>query len=111
MYDILNSKGQEINGTPIYLVVKLLSLQADCYIGYNCWLNNLRGWVEQGSSEYQIVNFPPSNHKCPFIFTILTQWNSQPCCSSIYIRQYKLLRGLIIKNCEGLKDDFQIRLR
>lgn len=36
LYMIVNSKGQEINGTPIYLVVKLLSLQTDCYIGYNC---------------------------------------------------------------------------
>lgn len=71
---IVNTKGQKINGTPIYLIVKPLSLQADCYIGYNSFLLTQQSRrVEQGSSEYQIVNFPPSNHKCPFIFTILTQ--------------------------------------
>lgn len=51
VYDIIvNGKGQEINCTPIYLVVKLLSLQADWYIGYNCWLNNLGGWSKEVQS-------------------------------------------------------------
>lgn len=47
---IVNSKGQEINGTPIYLVVKLLSLQTDWYMGYNCWLYNLGGWSKEVQS-------------------------------------------------------------
>lgn len=50
LYMIVNTKGQEINGTPIYLVVKLLSLQTDCYIGYNCWLYNLWGWSKEVQS-------------------------------------------------------------
>lgn len=59
---IVNSKGQEINGTAIYLVVKLLYLQTANRLLYRLQLLTLQSMrVEQGSSEYQIVNFPPSN--------------------------------------------------
>lgn len=70
---IVNSKGQEINGTPIYLIVKLLIISTNRLLYRLQLLTQQSRRVEQGSSEYQIVNFPPSNHKCPFIFTILTQ--------------------------------------